>query len=562
MSHPAVTELLTSLADVVDVRVPAAEAAGRAARALSAVFEAQPRLVLDVQFTGFFEGGRPATPVSPQVLRVASHLIMRRVTRIGFTPEVAEADLALFLQAVVTPSVELPEEGLLGLIESAQPRGIYLAAVGGQAYRPPRAQQQQKAPDASSEQPEPEAAASPGGFLEADEPETPVGDFDLLDEATTTELAAAASAPHDAAPEPQQTPHGDGGADAGTMFDLFRSSADIDGRSLDAAAVIDGLNTAENPSTFTEYASAAGAIVPRLLRSGDVEQAAAVLVALAQQVQRTDRTRLFRESAAQALRRNDNEATAGALVEWLELSRRNPEALVSLLSQMGPASVDAIEGLFVRTSDASLRRLALTTLLRNLEHGDKVFKRIGNDPGTPTTRLRLVLDTLEPGMAEPAELARWVELGAGHAVPAIRKSAAAAAARVGERFTLRTLINLLTDADRAVRIAAILALGELRDPAAVSFLARLLSETDDEEIQLAVIHALGTIGAPEGVGPLMSVVARRQLFGNRRLNRLKLAAIAALGQTPARSAAEALASIASSRDTDLAAEAKQQLSRR
>ncbi|HEU0051838.1 MAG TPA: hypothetical protein VFQ39_01630, partial [Longimicrobium sp.] len=114
--------------------------APRAAEALREVWVKRKSLVLDVQFTGFASKGQLVGGVDPVLLRAAGHLITLRVTRIGFTPDAGEDDLAPLFEAVGKTSAELGPDGIVPLIRRAAPRGIYLSTSTGGVYRPPVAE--------------------------------------------------------------------------------------------------------------------------------------------------------------------------------------------------------------------------------------------------------------------------------------------------------------------------------------------------------------------------------------------------------------------------------------
>jgi HEAT repeat protein len=127
---------------------------------------------------------------------------------------------------------------------------------------------------------------------------------------------------------------------------------------------------------------------------------------------------------------------------------------------------------------------------------------------------------------------------------------------VGGRGGLRVLLDLLGDRDPQIRRGAVQSLGTLGDAAAVPFLARLLND-DDEELQVAAVGALGRIGSAEAVPALLGVLNRRAgLFGGKKLQRVKSAALAALARIPTAGAREVLASTAAGKDSDLASEAR------
>jgi HEAT repeat protein len=179
------------------------------------------------------------------------------------------------------------------------------------------------------------------------------------------------------------------------------------------------------------------------------------------------------------------------------------------------------------------------------------------DPSPARTRIMLELAALPD--VDPELAVRWLAEGATHPDAAVRADVARHAAVVGGRGALRVLLDLLGDRDPQIRRGAVQSLGTLGDAAAVPFLARLLND-DDEELQAAAAGALGRIGSGEAVPALLGVVNRRAgLFGGKKLQRVKSAALAALARIPTAGAREVLASAAAGKDADLATEARRLL---
>jgi HEAT repeat protein len=217
-----------------------------------------------------------------------------------------------------------------------------------------------------------------------------------------------------------------------------------------------------------------------------------------------------------------------------------------------------LEALLFRTTDAELRVTVFRHLVRVDGAGERIAARALADTSPARARVMLELAAL-PGL--PPELSvRWLSDAATHADAGVRTDAARLAAAVGGRGGLRVLLDLLGDRDPAVKRAAAQALGALGDTAAVPFLVRLVGEAGDEEVQVAVIGALGRLRSGEALPALLGVVNRRSgLFGAKKLSRPKSAAIAAIARIPTPAAREVIESLAGGKDAEVAAEAQRVL---
>lgn len=532
---------------------PAPAAAAHAA--LREALSTQKSLVLDVQFTGFTRRGEAVGGVDPVVLRAAAQLIMLRVTRVGFTAEAGEAEMETLLSALGRAPAELPPEGVVGLLREAGVRGVYLGTSTGEVYRPPAAEP----PPAPAAPAEPQA--EPGGEEPPAPPAAPdqglvlVSDFELLDLPSTRRPALPEGAGAPPAPPP-----GDPGYEppADDLFHFFRTASPNAGTGKEADSLVESLRGAQNLNRYDELTRSAAGAVPQLLESGEVLNAVRVLAALVEEARRPDRTRIFRDSATQALRRITTDPVLAQLADLLPAAGEVRERVLRVLPELGGEGIAVLEATLFRTGDAALREAVFRALLEVDPTGRRVLDRAMEDPVVQRARSILELAHL-PGL-DPALPQRWTERATTHPDPTVRMDAVRHAAQIGGRGGVRILLDTLGDADRLVRRAAIETLGRLGDPAAVPFLARVLNESGDEDLQLEAVTALGRIASHEALPALTAVLQRRQLFSGKRLLRLKTAAIAAVGRIATPAAREVLQSLAEGRDAELAAEARRVLS--
>ncbi|HEY0153175.1 MAG TPA: HEAT repeat domain-containing protein [Longimicrobium sp.] len=582
---PAVRFLRTLCAAVLR-EAPPAEAAARAHAALRELWTSRRSLVLEVQFTGFVSKGERIGAVEPAFLRGAGQLIVHRVSLVGFTPEAREEDLATLFTTAARPPAELGAEGIVGAIRAAAPRGIYVSTSTGQVYKPapapspepPAAPAEEAAPPPIQAPPAPAAIAdvppadAPGmpemptvedappvpitahtdasttdwnsGFtLDLDEG-SELSSFEIIDDdVVLAPTPAAGKSPSE--PPPGEEPG------ANDMYHIFRASSDR--ADEDSDTLPRRLREAENMARFDDLAESCARSALRHLRAGDHLQAVALLEALATEAERPDRTRLFRESAAQALRSVGTAENLPHVVDLLQFVGNERERVLHVLFFLGGEAVSLLESHLFRTPDAEVRRAIFRRLIRGEGAGrPTVARALADSPA----RARTILELVTIPEVDTEQAARWTAEAAAHADATVRTDAARTAAALGGRGGLRILVDLLADADRGVRRAALHGLASLKDPAAIPFLTRFLNDSSDDDLQLGAIAALGRTGSAEALPPLLAIVNRRQLFGGRKAKALKLGAIEAIGLTGVPAARDVLASITTGSDADLAAEAR------
>ncbi|HEX2188500.1 MAG TPA: HEAT repeat domain-containing protein [Longimicrobiaceae bacterium] len=524
-------------------------AAVAAQAALRDVLAAERSLVLEVQFTGFFRRGEQVGGVHPLLLKAAGQLITLRVNRVGFTAEAGEQEMRALFDALSRPPAELPE-GAVGMLRERAPRGVFLSTTAGDVYRPERTEGG-VAPSAA--EPSPAPAYSAGLDSVSADSVADFADFELVETHGNPLPAGAAEERGPAAPPPEarEEPAAD------DLYHFFRAAAPARGGAEEAEELAASLRGAATTVRFDELVQAAAAAVPRLLDGGEVMRALVLVEALVDEAHRADRTRLFRDSAQQGLRRIATDPVLNQLAGLLERGGEARERVLRVLLHLGAGAASVLEGIVVRAGDPALREAVFRALLRTDPTGARVLERALAEPAASRTRGVLELAGL-PGI-DPALTLRWLERAAGHPEPAVRADVVRLATRLGGRGGMRVLLELLGDADEAVRRGAARGLGELGEPAAVPFLARLLNDSADDDLQVEAIGALGRIGSAEALPVLSGVLGRRHLFAGKRLQRLKLAAAAAIGRIPLPGAREVLASLAAGKDAELAAEARRAL---
>jgi HEAT repeat protein len=580
---PAAARFVRALAAAVQRDGDAPARAEEARAALDEVFAGQKSLVLDVQFTGFAQKGQLVGGVQQEVLRAAGHLITLRVTRIGFTPEARAEDIQAVGDALAKSAGELGEGGIVAAVSALAPRGIYLSTAAGEVYKPaarkpappPAPTEATDAPaPAAGEAPvaeaaPPSAAETPSSAAPADADAAPAAAGGWGEEVESTELAEfeivdafeafpAAEGPTHAARAAAAAEEAERREEpaSGNMYHFFRTAG---GAQTEPAEALPGLlHAAENVTRFDELAESAARTALALVRSDAHGQAVELLDALVREAERPDRSRFFRESAVQALRRVGTADTLHRLLELLAHGGPDRERILRFFVFMGADALLMLEGLLYRAPDGELRAAVFRTLVAVEGVAEKVIARAVQDPSPVKTRTLLELAGQAGVDTEVAR--RFATEAAGHRDASVRVEAARGAAALGGRGAMRTLVDLLGDPERLVRREAVHGLGTLGEAAAVPFLARLLNESD-EELQCMAAAALGRIGSPEGLPPLLGVVQKRSLLQLKKATRPKLAALNAIARIQTPGAREALASVASGRD-ELAEEAKRLLAGR
>jgi hypothetical protein len=583
----AAARFVRALAALVSRDGDASARAEEARAALDEVFAAQKSLVLDVQFTGFSQKGQLVGGVDPRVLRAAGHLITLRLNRVGFTPDASAADLLAFAEVVSRGAGELGEGGAIGALAQARPHGLYASTAAGDVYKPPpRAAASTEAPasaapaaDAPEAPPSPESAPPAAEAPAPAEPASTAPVTDSLapaaadtgaampweDAVESTELAEFefidapdldAAGPAEAGQPAGPSSFGRAGEPAGReeppssdMYHFFRTADHGD----EAAERLPRLlHEASTVTRFDELAESAARTALTLLKADGYAQAVDLLDALIREAERPDRTRFFRESALQALRRAGTSSTLQRLLERLPYAGADRDRILRFFVFLGADALLMLEGLLYRAGDPELRATIVRTLVSVEGLADRLIAHAVQDPNPVRTRTLLELATgsgIDPEVAR-----RWAGEAAAHRDAAVRVEAARTSAALGGRGSMRVLVDLLNDPERLVRREAVQGLGTLGEAAAVPFLARLLGD-GDEELAVAAAASLGRIGSGEALPALLTAVQKRSMLSLRKSTRGRVAALHAIAKIDTPAAREALAAVALGKD-EMAEEAR------
>lgn len=554
------------------------DSAAVAAEALCDVLSTQKSLVLEVHFTGFTRGGAPLGDVDARLLRAASRCIILRINRLGFTAHADEDALTALFAVFASSPQEISRSGVVERLQERGVRGVYLSTSTGEVYRPPPAGKpaplEKCAPAEHAAPPEAaapaehapnpvstnaHAAGTAGSAIPGTAPaaeERRLSEFDLVDvSAPPTGLGRGKGRPAPPPPRlvPEEVPSDD-------LYHFFRTASGSRGSREGTEGLVQALHAADSVNRYNELVQGTLDAATECFDSGEEARGVGLLEALVTEAQREDRTRMYRDAAVQGMRRVATEQLLQRLAELLPGGVPLRGGLLRVLVFIGGDALTVAEGVAFRTGDAELRETIFRALLEVDPRNRRMLDRAMTDPVVTRTRTILELAFL-PGL-DPALPQHWAERAAMHPDAAVRLDVVRGAARIGGRTGLRLLLDRLADEDHLVRRTAICTLGETGDPAAVPFLSRILADSGDDDLQLETVGALGRIAALDALPVLIGILQKRQLFGGRKLLRLKLAAVAAISRLPGSQAGETLQGVADGKDAELADAARRALDAR
>ena len=170
-------------------------------------------------------------------------------------------------------------------------------------------------------------------------------------------------------------------------------------------------------------------------------------------------------------------------------------AIVDELARLGEPAADAIADALGQTEDRFARSVYLDALISLAPVSLRVVEEMMDDPRWFVVRNgSFVLG--EVGSPRAVELL----VGAlARPEPKVRREAVLALAKAGGADASQLVFGMLDDPSTTVRVAAVSAVGALGVERAVKPLMRILAEEDDPDLLLAALHALGHLRDPAAV---------------------------------------------------------------
>lgn len=216
------------------------------------------------------------------------------------------------------------------------------------------------------------------------------------------------------------------------------------------------------------------------------------------------------------------------------------DALMAVLTRAGEEGADAVVEQIATAAKQSDRRCYFDALLQ-LQAGVPALIHMLGD--TRWYVARNAADLLGEMQARDAEQPlTWL---LQHDDDRVRRSATGALMRLGTPRALQAIQTTLREGVPQMRIQAALALVARTDVRSAAPLLNALERETDEEVQAAILLALGRMGTPDAVKRLVETSEPERGLFRRKATTLRVAAVQALGEVKTPEAADALRALTS-----------------
>ena len=253
-----------------------------------------------------------------------------------------------------------------------------------------------------------------------------------------------------------------------------------------------------------------------------------------------------RRLIATALRRVAKPTLLRVVATLLPRAPDRRDALMAVLTRAGEEGADAVVEQIATAAKQSDRRCYFDALLQ-LQAGVPALIHMLGD--TRWYVARNAADLLGEMQARDAEQPlTWL---LQHDDDRVRRSATGALMRLGTPRALQAIQATLREGVPQMRIQAALALVARSDVRSAAPLLHALERETDEEVQAAILLALGRMGTPDAVKRLILTSEPERALFRRKASTLRVAAVQALGEVRAPEAADALKALTSDKQSEV-----------
>lgn len=218
-----------------------------------------------------------------------------------------------------------------------------------------------------------------------------------------------------------------------------------------------------------------------------------------------------------------------------------------ILQRVGQDGVDAVVDQYTGSRSNAERKI-YADVLRRLPLAREALVQMLGDPRWYI--VRQAAEFLGDMGAEESErpLAELLR----HEDERVRRAATRALARIDSTFTLDAVARSVADTAPSVRLEAVAGLASRKTGRAGSMLAKAIDGEQEQEVQYAILGALGRVATPEAVHKLSKAAeAASGLFSSRKNVGLRVAAVHALGEARTPGALAALQGLANDKEKDV-----------
>jgi HEAT repeat protein len=246
------------------------------------------------------------------------------------------------------------------------------------------------------------------------------------------------------------------------------------------------------------------------------------------------------------IRRMSKPALLRAVASLIPKKPERKQYCYEVLERTGEDGADALIEQITQAPTNDDRK-ALYEVLRELKDAVPALTRMLGD--SRWFVVRNAADLLGEMVATDAEGALVMLLR--HSDDRVRRSATSALLRLGTPAAIKGIYDAVSDSSPEVRMQATAAIATRKDSRTSTTLIRAIADEQDEDVQVAMITALGKIATPDAVQKLIKMAESEGRLFRKKTKNFRVAAVQALGEAKTPAALAALKELATDKDKDV-----------
>ncbi len=247
-----------------------------------------------------------------------------------------------------------------------------------------------------------------------------------------------------------------------------------------------------------------------------------------------------------AIRRMSKPALLRAVASIIPKKPERKQYCYEVLERSGEDGADAVIEQITQAPTNEDRK-ALLEVLRELQDAVPALTRMLGD--SRWFVVRNAADLLGEMVATRAEDALVALLR--HSDDRVRRSATNALLRLGTPAAMKGIYDAVSDSSPEVRMQATAAISTRKDSKTSATLIRAIEAEQDDDVQVAMIAALGKIGTPDAVQKLVKMAGAEGRLFKKKSTGFRVAAVQALGEARTPAALAALKELVADKDRDV-----------
>ncbi len=234
------------------------------------------------------------------------------------------------------------------------------------------------------------------------------------------------------------------------------------------------------------------------------------------------------------------------LAELLPYERDVRDTLVAFFRRVGNPAADLLVDLLTAAESSTERRAYRDAIVQCPAAGLPLMHQLRHPEWYVVRNAAELLGEMNLVDADVALIATLE-----HPDTRVRQAATLALIRLGTPKAVHTIVRALDDPESSVRLKAVRGLAAIDSPRAVPALLAALETEKEEDLQQAILSALGKQGTPEAVERLAREARPGGLLRRKRPQPVRLAAVAALGEVGTEEARAALRGLEKDSDREV-----------